>query len=67
MYYTLCEIFYVAVYLYSESIEKGRMNMPKVRVDIVCFGLMGQLHADALYDNPWTELKVVADIKNDRR
>jgi predicted dehydrogenase len=40
--------------------------MAKTNVGIVGFGLMGQLYADALKDNPQVELKAVADVRNER-
>jgi predicted dehydrogenase len=38
----------------------------KARVGVVGFGLMGQLYADALADNPQAELKAVADTRGER-
>jgi predicted dehydrogenase len=40
--------------------------MANIGVGIVGFGLMGQLYADALKDNPHVVLKAVADIRSER-
>jgi predicted dehydrogenase len=38
----------------------------KARIGIVGFGLMGQLYADALADNPQAELEAIADTRGER-
>jgi predicted dehydrogenase len=40
--------------------------MAKINVGVAGFGLMGQLYADALKDNPRVDLKAVADVRNER-
>ncbi len=40
--------------------------MAKVQVGIVGFGLMGQVYADALQDNPLAEVAAVTETKDDR-
>jgi predicted dehydrogenase len=46
--------------------QKGRVIMTKIEVGIVGFGVMGQLYADALKDNPWADVKAVTDIRKER-